>query len=457
MLLEITTTHTPATDLGFLLNKHPDRLQSVELAIGKAHIFYPEATESVCTACLLLDINPIDLVRTRGQMAFLQEHYVNDRPYTSNSFLSTAMVKAFGSAMNGTAKGKPELVDTPLPLKATVYSLRADCDASFIYKLFEPLDYTVQVETLPLDDHFPSWGTSKAVNLTLEKTTTVKEVLSQLYVFILALDNDRHYWISQSDIDTLLRRGQGWLERHPEKEWITKRFLKNLRTFTSQALLRLAGEEVLLEEETKPKVWVSLHEQRLQKAYEFIKQSGATTVLDLGCGEGKLMKKLIRDSQFKRIVGMDVSFSELQKAKENLFLDTASPLMRERIALFQGSVTYKDERMKGFDTAALVEVIEHLDEERLPSMEKVVFGNASPTTVVLSTPNAEYNTVYERLEADSFRHVDHRFEWTREQFKQWCAKVCAQFNYDVTIYPVGEEEPQVGAPSQIAVFTRSKK
>src|SRR5205823_4306851 len=108
-------------------------------------------------------------------------------------------------------------------------------------------------------------------------------------------------------------------------------------------------------------------------AFERLKECGAQAVLDLGCGEGKLLKKLLRDGQFKRIAGMDVSFSELQKAKENLFLDTASPLMRERISLFQGSVTYTDERMKGFDAAALVEVIEHLDVERLPAMEKVVF------------------------------------------------------------------------------------
>ena len=454
MLLEITTTHKPATDLGFLLNKHPGKLQSVELTIGKAHLFYPQATDEICTAALLLDINPIDLVRNSGRMAFLQEHYVNDRPYTSNSFLSTAMVKALGSAMNGTAKGKPELALTPIPLKVKVHSLKVDTDKAYLQKLFEPLGYQIQIETLPLDNRFPGWGESKAVNLTIEKTTTLKELLSQLYVFILVLDNDRHYWISQNDVEVLMRRGEGWLDAHPEKEWITRRFLKNLRTLTSQALLRLAPEEELVEEGSKSKIWVSLHELRLQKAYELIKQSGGTSVLDLGCGEGKLMKKLIRDSQFKRIVGMDVSFSELQKAKENLYLDSASPLMRERISLFQGSVTYKDDRMKGFDVAALVEVIEHLDEERLPAMEKVVFGNAQPNTVILSTPNAEYNVIYERLDADIFRHTDHRFEWTREQFSNWCQKVCIAYAYEVEIYPVGEEESGVGAPSQMALFNR---
>jgi 3' terminal RNA ribose 2'-O-methyltransferase Hen1 len=454
MLLEITTTHSPATDLGFLLNKHPDRLQSVELAVGKAQVFYTEATDSICTACLLLEINPIDLVRNRNQMAFLQEHYVNDRPYTSNSFLSTALVKAFGSAMNGTSKGKPELVNVPIPLKAKVHSLKVGSDKIYLHKLFEPLGYNIQVETLPLDDQFPSWGVSQAVNLTVEKTTTLKELLNQLYVFILATDNDRHYWISRNDIDVLLRRGEGWLDQHPEKEWITRRFFKNLRSLANQALLRLTNEEEVEIDQTTSPIRVNLHEQRLQKAFELIKQNGAETVLDLGCGEGKLIRKLMKDSQFKRIVGMDVSFTELLKAKENLFLDTASPLMRERISLFQGSVTYKDDRMKGFDAVALVEVIEHIDEERLPAMEKVVFGNANPSMVVLSTPNAEYNVVYERLESENFRHEDHRFEWTREQFKQWCEKVCSEFNYEVVIYPVGEETIEIGAPSQMAVFKR---
>jgi 3' terminal RNA ribose 2'-O-methyltransferase Hen1 len=184
MLLEINTTYKPATDLGFLLHKHPDKLQTVELSAGNAHIFYPEADENSCTACLLLDINPVDLVRgNKGRNAFLQEHYVNDRPYTSNSFLSTAIVKAFGSAINGTCHTKPELALTAIPLKAKIHSLKVDCDKESINKLFEPLGYKFSYETIQLDNSFPSWGESKVVNVTVEKTTTLKEFLSQLYFF----------------------------------------------------------------------------------------------------------------------------------------------------------------------------------------------------------------------------------------------------------------------------------
>jgi 3' terminal RNA ribose 2'-O-methyltransferase Hen1 len=455
MILELTTTHKPATDLSYLLHKHPDKLQTVNLSVGNAHIFYSEANEASCTACLLLDINPIDLVRgDRGRSAFLQEHYVNDRPYTSNSFLSTAIVKAFGSAINGTCHLRPELAQTPIPLKAKVHCLKVDCDRTYINKLFEPLGYKISYETIQLDSTFPGWGQSKAINLIVEKTTTLKEFLSQLYVFMVVLDNDRHYWVSRNDIDVLIRRGENWLHNHPEKDWITKRYLKNLRTLTNPALLRLANEDELLEEQTLPERKLSLHQQRLNKAFDFLKASGAASILDIGCGEGKLLKLLLKEGQFKKIAGMDVSFSQLQKAKENLYLDEASPGMRDRIKIFQSSVTYKDERLRNFDAAVLVEVIEHLDEERLPAMEQVVFGFAKPGTVVLSTPNAEYNVVFEKLQTQAFRHGDHRFEWTRQEFTQWCNKICVEFNYQVQVYPVGEEEENVGAPSQLAVFIK---
>jgi 3' terminal RNA ribose 2'-O-methyltransferase Hen1 len=420
MLLEITTTHTPATDLGFLLHKHPDRLQSVELAAGKAHVFYPEANNDRCTACLMLDINPVDLVRVRKGNYALQDQYVNDRPYTSNSFLSTAISKAFGSALNGRCNARPELPETPMPLTCRLTSLRVDADLVVVERLFVPLGYELQTETILLDKAFPNWGHSRYVNLTLSKHCTLQELLSHLYVLIPVLDNSRHSYVSQHDIEILMQKGQGWLEQHPERDWITRRFLRNIRTIANEAILRLAGEEALPSDEPQSLLQESLHQQRLQRAFERLQQSGAQRVLDLGCGSGKLLRLLLRDGQFRKITGVDVSFSELQLAKENLHLEEASPALRERLSLFQGSATYLDERLKGYDAIAMVEVIEHLDEERLPAMEKVVFGYAAPDTVVLSTPNAEYNVVYERLDAETFRHQDHRFEWSREEFQNWC-------------------------------------
>ncbi|WP_162055459.1 3' terminal RNA ribose 2'-O-methyltransferase Hen1 [Pontibacter pamirensis] len=454
MLLEITTTHSPATDLGFLLHKHPDRLQSVELAAGKAHIFYPEATAARCTACLMLDINPVDLVRVRKGNNALQDQYVNDRPYTSNSFLSSAISKAFGSALNGRCNTRPELPEIFMPFTLRLSSLRVDTDLEMVERLFVPLGYALQTETIPLDMAFPQWSQSRYVNLTLKKVCPLQELLSHVYVLIPVLDNSRHSYVTQHDIEILLQKGQGWLEQHPERDWITRRFLRNIRTIANEAILRLAGEEVMPSDEPKSPLQESLHQLRLNRAFERLQQSGAQRVLDLGCGSGKLLRLLLKDGQFRKIAGMDVSFSELQLANENLHLDEASPALRERLSLFQGSVTYLDERLKGYDALAMVEVIEHLDAERLPTMERVVFGYAAPDTVVLTTPNAEYNVVFERLDPEAFRHQDHRFEWTREEFQNWCGHVCERYGYEVRLEPVGQEEPEVGAPSQMAVFKK---
>src|SRR6476659_9411270 len=123
MLLTITTTHQPATDLGYLLHKNPERLHSFELSFGKAHVFYPEAAPDRCTAALLLDVDPVGLVRNRkgpsGEGGTLDQ-YVNDRPYVASSFLSVAIARVLGSALAGRSKGRPELTEVRMPLEAKI-------------------------------------------------------------------------------------------------------------------------------------------------------------------------------------------------------------------------------------------------------------------------------------------------------------------------------------------------
>jgi len=396
MLLEISTTHNPATDLGFLLHKHPDKVQEIDLAIGKAHIFYPEANQNRCTICLLLDINPIEVIKSKKNIRnFLQENYVNDRTYTSNSFMSTAIVKAFGSAINGTCHTRPELPETKMPFEVKLHAINVE-NESQLKELFEPLGYEINYQKYDVDSQFVEWGKSKTITLSLKKTTTLQELLSQLYVFILVLDNERHYWIGNQEIDLLKRRGAGWLDSHPQKEWIIKRFLKYIPELTYSAKLNILKDEENIKENQKKEKELNLHQKRLLKAFQLLKNSHSESVLDVGCGEGKLLKLLLKDSQFKKISGTDVAFSELQRANEKLYLDTASPYIKEKISLFQSSVTYQDERFLGYDAIALVEVIEHINEERLEVFEKNIFGYARPKTVVLSTPNSEYNVLFEK-------------------------------------------------------------
>jgi 3' terminal RNA ribose 2'-O-methyltransferase Hen1 len=464
MILNISTIYKPATDLGYLLHKHPDKFQTLELSVGKVHIFYPEKSEEKTTVSVLLDIDPIDMVRgTRnlGSDGFALGHYVNDRPYVASSFMSVALSAAFSSAMNGKCKDKPELVDVKLPFEVTIAVIPAPKGGEIlIRKLFEPLGYKVELIRHQLDSKFPEWGDSKYYTLKLNHTITTKELLSHLYVLIPTLDNDKHYFVSENEIEKLLHKGEGWLKQHPEKEQIIRRYLINLNSLSRQALERLSeGEEIgnlsdeLVEKTEIQKRKETLHDKRIKLVAEKITESGAVRVLDLGCGEGKLIRQLLKQKQFSEIVGMDVSYNELIKAKERLHFEEMSPKQKERIKLFQGSLTYKDKRLEGFDAAAVVEVIEHLDVNRLKAFERVLFEFAKPKTVVLTTPNQEFNVMWDKLDAEKMRHTDHRFEWTREEFSAWSNKIGETYNYKVALFPIGDEVDHIGAPSQMAIFT----
>lgn len=463
MLLSITTDHRPATELGFLLHKHPARLQSFELSFGKVHLFYPEADEDRCTACLLLDVDPVAMARgkNRGQGDLLG-HYVNDRPYVASSFMSVAISQVLGTALSGRCKDRPELVRSAIPLEARIDVLPVRGGERFLHELFEPLEYTVEAERHPLDEQFPEWGASPYYSVTIRGTVTLSDLLTHLYVLIPVFDNEKHYFVGEDELEKLLAKGSGWLAAHPQKEQITRRYLKHRYGLYRQALARLVDAEDVdpsdeestsaAKEESLERT-LSLNDQRHGAVLAALKASGARTVLDMGCGEGKLLRVLLQDKQFEQIVGMDVSIRSLEMAQKRLKLDRLPPRQAERLKLIHGSLNYRDRRFEGFDAAAVVEVIEHLDPPRLTALERVVFEFARPKTVVVTTPNQEYNVKWETLPAGQFRHPDHRFEWTRPEFQSWANRVAEQYGYTVRFLPVGPEDEKVGSPTQMGVFT----
>ncbi|MEU7744685.1 3' terminal RNA ribose 2'-O-methyltransferase Hen1 [Nonomuraea sp. NPDC049158] len=493
MLLTITTTATPATDLGFLLHKHPDRVQEFDRSFGTATVFYPESGEGRCTAALLLEVDPIALVRSRGKNSpdFSLSQYVNDRPYAASSLLAVALGDVFRTARAGRCKARPDLPGRPMPLEIRLPALPCRGGPELAVRLFEPLGWAVEALAVPLDEGFPEWGESRYVRLTLSGTVRLADALNHLYVLLPVLDDGKHYWIAPDEVDKLVRAGEGWLYGHPERGLIMRRYLGRRWALARTALARLAelgdeteeqlepavdedaaagetaadeaaaaeaeaqGEapEIQVSEgegpEVKPK---ALNVRRREAVLETLEELGATSVLDLGCGQGELVGALLARPRFARVAGMDVSAMALTIAARKLKLDRMPDGKRARLTLFQGALTYTDKRLAGYDAAVLMEVIEHVDPPRLAALERVVFGNARPQHVLVTTPNIEYNPRYEFL--TGLRHRDHRFEWTRAEFAAWAERVAEQYGYQVTYKPVGDDDPEVGPPTQMGVFTR---
>ncbi len=461
MLLQISSSAPSATDLGFLLHKNPANLHSADVSFGRAHVFYTQADATRCTACLLLELDPVELVRGAGQL----EDYVNDRPYVASSYLTVAIGRVFGTALAGNCTRRPELVALQLPLTLTVEVVRVRGGEDVLRKLFEPLGYRVEVQALPMDDQFPEWR-SPYFRLVLQAQVTVQDALAHLYVLLPVLDDQKHYYVGADEVEKLLRRGEGWLNTHPERQLIVSRYLERRASLMDQAFERLLDDETADVEAAEAKSEqgaqteknlerpMTLHTQRLNLVATRIKELGAKSVLDLGCGEGKLVRRLLAESSLESICAMDVSHRSLEMASRKLRLDRMSERQRKRVRLMQGSLLYRDARLEGGEAAALVEVIEHLDQPRLAAMERVVFEFARPGHVVVTTPNREYNALFPTLPAGQMRHSDHRFEWDRAEFERWVGMVGERFGYVSRIEPVGAVDESCGAPSQMAIFSQ---
>lgn len=464
MLLTISTTTTdraPATDLGYLLHKHPDRVQEFAQSFGTATVLYPEADDERCTAALVLEIDPVRLARTRGRATpdFSLGQYVNDRPYAASSLLGVALADVFSTARSGRCAARQELADGVLPLEVRIPVLPCRGGAAIAHRVFAPLGWTVTATPIALDDRFPEWGDSRYVSLTLSGDVRLADALNQLHVLLPVLDEAKHYWQGPDEVDKLLRSGESWLADHPDRELITRRYLGRVGALTRVALERLAeldddttgtaeADQPVTDDRRRPLVT-----QRRDAVLTALAGVGAETVIDLGCGGGQLLRALVDDPRFLRIAGADVSSRALAQAARAVRLDKLSERQAERITLFQGALTYEDPRFAGYDAAVLMEVIEHVDPPRLPALERVVFGAAAPGTVVVTTPNAEFNVRYESL--TGMRHADHRFEWTRAELAAWAERVCASYGYTVEHRGVGELDPEVGTPTQLAVFRRA--
>jgi 3' terminal RNA ribose 2'-O-methyltransferase Hen1 len=392
--------------------------------------------------------------------------YVNDRPYAASSLLAVALRTVFSSALKGRCEARPGLAERPLPLRVEVPVLPARGGPDLVRRLLEPLGWTVGAEVLPLDEQFPEWGASRYVHLVLTGELRLSDALNHLYVLLPVLDDAKHYWVAPDEVDKLLRAGEGWLADHPEQALITRRYLSRRGALTRNALERLELARLAEADDSEPEDLdnavdedadteekpVPLAVRRREAILCALEETGAQRVLDLGCGQGQLVGALLKDARYTEVVGVDVSMRALNEAARRLRIDRMPERQAARVKLTQGSLAYTDGRLKGYDAAVLSEVVEHVDPPRLSALEHAVFGAAKPSAVVVTTPNSEYNVRWDSLPAGHVRHPDHRFEWDREQFRSWARKVAERYGYGVEHRSVGDDDSEVGPPTQMALF-----
>ena len=482
MLLTITSVTPPATDLGFVLHKNPAALRSVDVGFGVAHAFYPEAGPQRCTIALLVEVDPVALARRQGAGlpaaeagGFPLARYVNDRPYAASSFLSVALRRVFGTALRGTCEARPDLPDCPLELTAELPVLPCRGGEALLRELFEPLGYQVSAVPIALDPHFPDWGDSPYFSVRLSGTCRVRDLLGHLYVLLPVLDDGKHYWITADEIGKLTGPAAEWLAGHPQRDVIIRRYLKHQPALASQALAQLADDTVLNldgapadgdqpadgdpagSDTGAGAARARLRDLRADAVLAELAAAGARRVLDLGCGDGRLLARLLADPRFEAITGVDVSAAALARAARRLHLDELAPRQRDRLQLRQGSLCYADKRLAGYDAAVLMEVIEHVDPGRLDAVTHAVLGVARPGNVLVTTPNADYNARYPGLAPGARRHPDHRFEWVQAEFRAWATAAAARYGYQARFADVGPGDPgdpAAGPPTQLAVLTR---
>lgn len=465
MLLTIRYEGENSNVFSYLLHKQPERVQTFSLPFGKAHLFYTENLEEKSTIALLLDVDSNDLMSKKmlDKRDPYMDPYINDRPYVASSLLSAAMAKVFCSALGGNDKVYPELVNQKHSFTVSVSVIRSRGGEQNIRQIFEPLGYEVEIKGQLLDDQFPEWGESPYYHLVLRGSVRLKDLLTQLYICLPALDRWKHYFVSENELQKLLQKGGDWLPTHPMRDFIIKGYLSHQKNLAKKAIHLLKdGSRIIPNPKqkkietkfsvTKPKISNKYTEIKIKSVIKKIKELGVTKIIDLGCGNGKLIKQLVKNQKLTVIKGMDHSNRSLKEARDRLNLPA-----QKQVRLFLGSLLYQDPRTKGMDLAILLEIMDHVDEESLPFLETNLFAYMGVEYLIITVRNAEYNGLGNEVDQGTARYSQIQIKWTRKELEAWVEGIKSRYPYQAEIIPIGKEHSEIGSPIQMVVFKRINK
>ena len=448
MQLTIRATGDNVKAVSYLLAKNPNNLYERNHKGHAVRMFYSLFTDTVLELTVFVTPDPLTLMQ-QSSNAYDITHYINDREFAVSSIFTSLIRSAFGTALNGQPKENyVQWVNQPFLFDFGIGPVVTDLSDEKIRRLFEPLGYEVGIEYGETNYAFQMKVKSTARYLTLTGNVTLQKGLQQLFVLIPVLDNYKHYFIDENEIEKIKRYGEGWLDTHPEKTFIIQKALRFKEVYS---LLEERKENNTSQEKSVSSK-VRLNELRYKRIVEVVSNLPVKkSVVDLGSGEGKLAVQLGFIDGVQEILAVEPSEKEQLKARRRF------EKVKDRTAFVEptpmwGSLFYYDERLKNKDVIILCEVIEHIDEERLPKIMDLLLRDYKPGVLLITTPNREYNEVYDMQDAK--RHDDHRFEWTRAEFEQWCAEKNQSGHYELTFDGIGEMHAIHGFPTQMCLFVR---
>ncbi|MCM3572375.1 3' terminal RNA ribose 2'-O-methyltransferase Hen1 [Mesobacillus subterraneus] len=433
--------------ISHLLAKNPNNLYERNQKGHAVRLFFSSFTEREVEATVFVAPDSLELVKNQGNQYDIT-HYINDREFAVSSIFISLIRTALGTALNGQPKEEYiKWVKHPFDLELSFGPVASGLSDHQIVDLFEPLGFNVSINRPQIEYNFNLKSKSSVRFITLKGRTPLQMALRQIFVLIPVLDNYKHYFIDEKEIEKLERYGEGWLDDHPQKSFILK---KALRFKNVYELVEGQEKDTAAPEMRK----IRLNDMRYEKIVDTVNGfENKESIVDLGSGEGKLSTRLGFIPGVKEILAVEPSEEASIRAMERFAQAEGKDYFIKPTQLW-GSLFYYDERLKGKDVIILCEVIEHIDEERLSKVFQTILQDYRPKNLVVTTPNKEYNALYEM--DTEFRHGDHRFEWSREEFEAWCKARNEEGEYELIFDGIGELDEQFGFPTQMCIFKRKE-